>query len=429
MRRVLSTVAALGAVALLAGCAGGGAAPEEGISTDAPAGAIRFESWTPTQETFDSIETAFTDEFPDVEVQGTLSPFEDYQTSLQTQLRSGAGPDVFVVQPGAMLNQFREYIEPIDAYATEFDGEAWADAYNPEPLARATVDDKTYGLPVGYGTAGFLWVNNTLLEQNGLTAPTTYDELVDVSAALSDAGVAPIAFGAKDAWQAVDYYLAIAAAKNRDALYAALEGEGSWNDPDLVDAFSAWKQLFSDGVVQEGAAGAATYTDTYDLFAQGKAAFFANGSWNLDMFVNSLDLVQDFDIDVIPLPVPGSDMTAPITGDVTGIVVVNKNSANKSAAFQLARYMSQGPGAQILTDAALDFPVTKEGPSPQDLPEQAVTARASIEELIAGDLAGYRQVPSATVNTALGDALIGLITSDLTAEEAASRVQEAADNA
>jgi hypothetical protein len=33
------------------------------------------------------------------------------------------------------------------------------------------------------------------------------------------------------------------------------------------------------------------------------------------------------------------------------------------------------------------------------------------------------------VNTALGDALIGLITSDLTPEDAAARVQEAADNA
>lgn len=429
MRRVLCAVAALGAAALLAGCAGGAATSEEGISTDAPTGEVRFESWTPTQAAFDSIVAAFTDEYPDVEVQGTLSPFEDYQTSLQTQLRSGAGPDVFVVQPGAMLNQFREYIEPIDAYAAAFDGDDWAETFNPEPLARATVDGQTYGLPVGYGTAGFLWVNTTILEQNGLTAPTTYDELVETSAALGDAGVAPIAFGAKDAWQAVDYYLAIAAATNSDALYAALEGEGSWDEPDLVEAFAAWKQMFQDGVVQEGAAGAATYTDTYDLFSQGKAAFFANGSWNLDMFVNSLDLVQDFDIDVIPLPVPGADVTAPITGDVTGIVVVNKNSANKSAAFQLARFMSQGPGAQILTDAALDFPVTKAGPSPQNLPEPAATARASIEDLIATDLAGYRQVPSATVNTALGDALIGLITSDLTPEEAAARVQEAADNA
>jgi raffinose/stachyose/melibiose transport system substrate-binding protein len=429
MTKPILAAISIAAVITLAGCASASETSTADITTGPAAGELQFQSWTPTQTTFDSVSKAFVAANPEVSVTGTLSPFEDYQTALQTQLRSGGGPDVFVVQPGAMLNQYRQYIEPIDAYAEAFDGAEWADAYNADPLARATVDDQTYGLPIGYGVAGFLWVNKTILKEQSLEVPTSYEELLSVSEALKIKGIAPIAFGAKDTWQDVDYYLAIAASLNKDALYAALDGSGSWTDSDLVEAFRLWKQLFEDGVVQDGAAGASTYTDTYDLFTQGEAAFFANGSWNLDMYKNSLDLVGSSDIDVIALPVPEGATAAPITGDVTGIVVVNKNSKNKSAAFQLAQFMSQGDGAQILTDAALDFPVTKDGPTPTDLPKAADQARTSIEKLIGDDLAGYRQIPSASVNTALGDALVGLISSELSAEDAASRVQEAADNA
>ncbi len=429
MKRFALATVSVATVIALASCSSSAEAPAPDISAGPATGELEFQSWTPTQETFDSIANAFEEENPDASVTGTLSPFEDYQTALQTQLRSGGGPDVFVVQPGAMLNQFQQYIEPVDPYAEAFLGEGWEDIYNADPLSRASVGDQTLGLPIGYGVAGFLWVNKTVLSEAGVDIPETYEDLVAAAGDLKAAGIAPIAFGAKDTWQDVDYYLSLAASVNRDALYAALDGSGSWDDPDLVAAFGLWQQLFTDGVVQDGAAGAATYTDTYDLFTQGKAAFFANGSWNLDMFKNSLDLVGSQDIDVMPLPVPGGSDGAPITGDVTGIVVVNKNSDNKNAAFQLAQFMSEGDGAQLLTDAALDFPVTKDGPSPADLPESATQARSSIEGLISNNLAGYRQVPSAAVNTALGDALVGIISSGLSPEDAAARVQEAADNA
>lgn len=425
-----TAVFAIGVVATLAlgGCAGQAAQSAGEITTGPATGALAYESWTPTEETFDTIIEGFTSENPDVDLTGTLSPLEDYQTSLQTQLRSGSGPDVFVVSPGAMYNQYREYFEPLDAYAEAFDGEEWAEIYNEEPLARAQTDGTTYGLPVGYGVAGFLWVNKTLLAEAGVEVPTTYGELVQAAEDLKAAGIQPIALGGKDGWMNMDYYLAIAASLDKDALYAALEGTGDWTEPALVEAFEVWSGFFTDGVVQDGAIGAATYSDTYDLFTEGKAAFFANGSWNLDMYVNSLDRIADYDIDAIALPVPGSDSGAPITGDVSGIVVVNKASDNKAAAYQLASYMSRGDGAQVLLDAFLDFPVTNDGKTPTAAPEESKAARASIEKLIETKLAGYRQVPLASVSEALSAALAGVATGGATPEEAAQRVQDAAEN-
>lgn len=424
--RVIAAV--LAAAGLLAACGSdddqtGGAAAE----VTAPAsGTVRYESWTPTQETFDAVVAAFAEDNPDVEVTSKLAPIADYQTSLQTQLRAGEGPDVFVVSPGAMFTQFGQYMEPLDDYAAASNGDDWADAYAPEALSRAQADETTYGLPVGYGVAGFLWVNKTLLAEAGVEVPATYDDLVAASAELAGQGIAPIALGGKDPWQVVDYYLALAADIDSEALYAAMDGSGEWTAPGLVDAFDAWRGLFADGVFQEGAVGAATYNDAYDLFTQGKAAFFANGSWNLDMYANSLDRVGSFDIDAIPFPF--GDDGAPITGDVSGIVVVNKNSDNKAAAYRLAEYLSTGAGSQILMDTFLDFSVTAEEREPSELPAPAAQPRASIVTMIDERLAGYRQVPSPAVAEALGSALVAVATDSASPEDAAGRVQDAAES-
>ena len=142
-------------------------APDSGAAAKAaePAsGTIRYESWTPTQETLDKLIDGFHESDPDVKVEHTLAPVADYQTSLQAQLRSGGGPDVFVVEPGAMFAQYSQYFEPLDEYAATSIGGDWSGAYRPETLARGQRDDKTLGLPIGYGVAGFLWVNRTILD-------------------------------------------------------------------------------------------------------------------------------------------------------------------------------------------------------------------------------------------------------------------------
>ncbi|NED97854.1 extracellular solute-binding protein [Phytoactinopolyspora alkaliphila] len=416
-------------------CVGGGENSDQPDDVDAAAaaspatGSLRFESWTPTADTMDTIVEGFESENPDVNVEVQLAPYEDHVTALRTQLRAGEGPDVFVVEPGAMFHQFRQYTVPIDAFATASSGDDWAAGYRPEALDRARADDATFGLPLGYGIAGFLWVNQTILDDVGVDAPSSYDDLVETSEQIVDAGYQPIALGAQDAWMNIDYFMAIANGIDSDALYAALEGEGSWTSEPLVDAFSGFQRMFDDGVIQAGAAGATTYNTTYDMFANGQAAFFANGSWNLDMFVNSLDEVGSFEIDVVPFPVPGTDQLAPVTGDVTGIIVVNKDSDNQAAAFRLAEYMSRGAGAKVWADAFLDFPVVTEDIVPERLPEQAGPARSSIEELANDSLAGYRQVPSPAVSEALGQALTALAAGSTQPEEAASRVQDAADDA
>jgi raffinose/stachyose/melibiose transport system substrate-binding protein len=271
-------------------------------------------------------------------------------------------------------------------------------------------------------------VNNSLLEANSIEVPTTYDELVEASAKLRAAGVVPLALGAKDDWMDIDVFSAMSNAIAPGDQYAAMDGSGEWTTDGLIESFDAFAALFTDGVTQDGAAGATTYTDTYDLYADGKAAFFANGSWNQDMFVSAADRIGAFEASVMPMLTPAGP--APVIAGIGGLLAVNKDSDKKDAAFALASFMSSGEGQQLLIDGNLDFAVTAEDVTPSvEVSENAAVVRTQLTELLNTELAGYREVPNAAVKSALGQALLKLAAGSISGAEAAAEVQAAADEA
>jgi raffinose/stachyose/melibiose transport system substrate-binding protein len=412
-------------------CSGGGSGdgtPSDVSNVTAPAtGTISYEAWTPTATVLSSIVDAFTKANPGVKISTKLEPNADYLANLKTELASGTGPDVFVLPPGAQFNQFKSFMAPLDDYAAASLGSGWASKFDPAVLGRAQPDGKTLGLPLGAGAAGLMWVNKSLLDQYQLPVPQNYDQLKSDAAALQKVGVAGLALGAKDTWQDVDYFMAIASSSAKSPLYAAMEGKGKWTDPALVQAFTRWGQLFKDGVLQQGAVGAGTYNDTYNLWLDQKAAFLANGSWNMDMFVNSADKIGKMNVVVVPFIAPGGDGYAPITDD-PNIVMVNKNAKNKAAAYKLAEFMAAGAGAQQLNNAFLDFSVLNPPLQPTTaLTDNAKSVRASISQILKTGKGGYRNIPSAAVNDALGQALQGVASGQFSPDAAAKQVQTAAD--
>jgi raffinose/stachyose/melibiose transport system substrate-binding protein len=265
----------------------------------------------------------------------------------------------------------------------------------------------------------------SLLEANGLEVPTTWDELVAASSALRAAGVVPLAIGAKDDWMLIDVFSAMSNAVAPGEQYDAMEGRADWTSDGLVESFEAFSAIFSDGVAQDGAAGATTYTDTFDLYADGKAAFFANGSWNQDMFVNAADRIGAFEAAVVQMPTPAGP--APVIGGIGGLLAVNKDGDQKAAAFKLAQFMSSGEGQQILIDGSLDFAVTVAPVEPGiEISDNAREVRAQLTALLTDHLAGYREVPDAGVKSALGQALLKLAAGTISPADAAAEVQAAA---
>jgi len=416
---VCAVIAATGL--LLAGCAGGASSP---VASSGPV-TITLESWTPSQKVMDNIVAEFEKENPNITVKATLLPYADYVTAIKTELASGTGPDVFDLQTGGMLNEFAPLVTPLDKLATSQLGADWKSAYKKSALDQSSVDGAVYGLPHGFQPAGLLWVNKTLLDANGIKIPTTMGELVTASQKLRAAGVVPVAIGAKDDWMLIDIFSSMSNAIAPGDQYKAMDGKGSWDTPGLVKAFNEFASMFKTGVAQDGAAGAATYTDTYDLYADGKAAFFTNGGWNQDMFVGAADRIGKFDSAVTLMPTSAGP--APVIAGISALLAVNGKSKNQEAALKLAQFMSSGPGQQIVMDGSLDFSVTSTDLVPSvKVSANASTVRTALTAMLKDNLAGYREVPNAAVKAALGQALLKLVAGTIDGAGAAAEVQAAA---
>ena len=138
-----------------------------------------------------------------------------------------------------------------------------------------------YALPTELNIEGF-WYNKQILADNGIEAPTTWDDLVDAAATLKSAGVQPFSAAGKDGWpvtRLVGNY--IFRDLGPDALQKVADGDAKLTDPEYVAAADAVAELGSRGLLRRRASGSIDYNAAMNQFLTGDAAFFYMGSWAL----------------------------------------------------------------------------------------------------------------------------------------------------
>ena len=136
----------------------------------------------------------------------------DYQNKLQTVMsnpKSDSAPDIFFNWADALMIQYAraDVSAPLDEYM-EKDPEL-KDNFLPSILDAAKVDGKYYGIPVRGVQPIVLFYNKKVLSDNGIEAPTTFDEFCDACEKLKSAGLTPIALGGGDQWPTLNWYSVI----------------------------------------------------------------------------------------------------------------------------------------------------------------------------------------------------------------------------
>ncbi len=134
----------------------------------------------------------FMEENPDIIVEYTTVPDQEWDTSLATALASGSGPDLFNQATFAIGDFYTQGIlAPINPEAAGYaDQQAVLDAYayGDSLLAGAMFGDTLYGLPTELSTYA-CYTNDDLWEAAGLDPatdfPTTWEELKDVAEQLT----------------------------------------------------------------------------------------------------------------------------------------------------------------------------------------------------------------------------------------------------
>jgi multiple sugar transport system substrate-binding protein/raffinose/stachyose/melibiose transport system substrate-binding protein len=147
---------------------------------------------------------AFEKENPDVTISIQAIQNEDMDGKLQTALNSGDAPDIFLARGGGKLadvvdaGQAMDLTDKISADAKTALGDA--------PFNAFTIDGKIYGMPMSVLPGG-IYYSKDLFAQAGITeTPATMEDLEAAVQKLKDAGIQPIALGAKDAWPAAHWY-------------------------------------------------------------------------------------------------------------------------------------------------------------------------------------------------------------------------------
>jgi xylobiose transport system substrate-binding protein len=152
----------------------------------------------------------------------------------------------------------------------------------PSVFNTAVVDGKSYGIPMRGTQPVLLFNNQKVLADAGLSAPKTWDDLLNAVSVLKSKGKTPIALGGGDQWPTLMWF---------EYLYDRVAGPGlfekamggdksAWDSADSRKALSMLKQLVDAGAFGKNF-DSVKYTDggSVALVATGKAGFELMGSW------------------------------------------------------------------------------------------------------------------------------------------------------
>lgn len=433
-----STVAAIAAgtaaALLVAGCTpqGGGGGGEDSAEDNT----VTWWLWDSNPEA-EEMAAAFEEENPDIHVDFKVYNYNDYLNALRPGLTATSGPDVFQVAPGAMLANYGPLAVDLTPYAQESLGEGWADEFNETAISQLSFEGAQAALPTYLSAAGYIYYNNTLVEDLGITVPTTVPEWAQTCETVTAAGYTCLAQGAKDAWVNLDVFLALANSVAPGSIYDAIDGTASWTDDDFVTAMEAWSSLFTDGIVGSGATAQTEYPDAFNEFLQNEAVFIAMGTWNTPgtqtnagVAVSQEGVETEIDGIFLSAPFPAAtadaEPTQPFGGTANGWAISAK-SDTPDAAFSLIEFLSAGGGQDMIGSVA-SFPALQSAEvSTDDVIDPSQVEDISELQDSLNDLVGYREIPYPDLSAAMGQALSAVAAGTQSPTDALEAIQTASD--
>lgn len=414
--RVLVFATGVASVVVLAGCTGG--APS--TQNDDP-DVIRFmigQPEDPADLELTKEDLAKFEEESGIRVELDVIPSENVRTIVQTQLRSGDGPDVFGYDTGpgfaGALAEAGLLYPLTDAYA-EYDWPVYDFAKE-----RVTFDGEIVGIPNDIETVGVFY-NKTLFDQLGIEQPASVNDLMAACETLKGEDIIPIAVSDQEGWQGGHLLSMILSSQiGSDALKALIDGESSWDSPEVVEALTVLKDLNDNGCFTPSPA-AVSYDNANALFYSGQAAMNPTGSW----LVQDTERNVDFEVGYIPFPAP--DGPGIFSGGLGAGLFISANSSKHEAALEFLNYtMTQEHGAWVIenTQSIPAFPIDTSGIDATPLFTQVLDDAAKIADGT-GDF-GYNidVLTTDTFNEAMWNGIQAILTGQATPEEVAASLEE-----
>ncbi len=415
----LTTAASVVAVLALAGCGRTAQTEQSGpVDIDDSAASGTVTVWAPDGDAsaLESILADFTQANPDLDLDVTLVPSDEYNTKLQTAISSGTAPDIAQVYTEAQTpflasGAFAPVPEGLVDPSSFFSGVWEAGEY----------DGQTYSVP-WYAYTYALIYRSDFAEAADATPPSTWEETLDFWRAL-EAGGAEKGFGADVGW---DTYTGQGLARYAVQAGASLLSDDgtTWeiDTPEVTAAIEQYTQPYLEGVASIDAP---QFLDAQPYFVQGKTGSLLSGPWviaALDDVAGEQGWTQSHVATAVAAAGP-DNRTGNLGG---GSWVVSKDSQNQAAAWKVVRELAQPETQVALFDAYGSMPAV------QSAWESDAISSNSLYDAFFEQLTDVRPMPAVTtwpeLSTEIGAELEAVARGNEDAATAAANLQARADS-
>ncbi len=378
----LTTIAAMlvAILAVTAGCGGssGGSKSSSTSANTSVSGNVKFWGiWSASeQKAFESVIAGFNKQYPNVHVTYT-SKGNDIPTVLATAIAGGSPPDVAdVAQPGLVKQLVQQgHLKPM-VYAkrtitTNF-SPAWANL--------GVVSGKLYALLFKASNKSTLWYNVPVFKQAGVSAPTTFTQMLSDANTIKASGTPAYSLCASSGWTLSDIFENIYLRMWGAAKYNQLSTHQiKWTDPSVTKALQDMAKIVSNSSNLTGGTSGALQTD-YPTCVDKAFATPPGGGMVLQGDFVSLELLTatkakpKTGFNVVPFPTitPGPDAQAVETGgdliitfkDTPAIEAFVKYLATPQAAEIWARLGGFGTGVKNMPVSVYPDAITRTTEAP-----------------------------------------------------------------
>ena len=246
---------------------------------------------------------------------------------LSTRLAGGDPPDSFQLHAGLEVEKYEpaRYLQPLDRlYASE----GWDKVFPKDLIGLLKYKDHFWGVPVNIHRSNILWFNQKVFADNGLKAPTTWDQFFKIGDALKTKGLVPLVIGTKEGWEAGHTFETILASSLGPKGYKDLwAGKTPWTDPKVAEALGTFKRLMTYANTDYAAL---TWSDAAQYLVDGKGGMHIMGDWTDGWFTSKNYKGYGW------APVPGTQGTFVALSDSFAAAKGARNQENLMAWLSLA---------------------------------------------------------------------------------------------
>ncbi|MCT1397055.1 extracellular solute-binding protein [Microbacterium sp. p3-SID338] len=342
--------AAVAAVATLslASCGFGGSGGDSGGGDDASTLDLLVPSYSDaTKGLWEDVIDGFTEENPDITVNLEVQSWDNLEKVISTKVQAGEAPDIYNGGPFAGFVE-DELLYPVEEIVSDDVYSDFQDSF----LANAEVDGTAYALPM-IASARALFVNNALLSQAGVEAPTDWDSLLDAATKVSGLGGGVAGYGmplgSEEAQAEAAVWLWGGGGSFGDASEITIE------TPENLVGAEQIKKMIDAGATQADP-GSTQRSPLMDIFIQGKIGMQVG----LPPTVGQIaDNNPDLDYSIVPIPTKDG---SPFTLGVMDQLMAFENDGDKQEAITKFLDYFYSPEVYVPWVQAEGFlPVTKSG--------------------------------------------------------------------